>query len=328
MDTVGSPVGGYLPILEDLPPQNEDGVGGMHMYMPWWLYKQQKAGKMPFARGYHIEIGGGRGLPEAGELGGSERILGGGYGVDLKRNLRKIYGCNIYFAGRGEMIPNEDSYCEIDPNVVDQWGIPVLRFHFKWSQDEILQAKHMQETFQEIITAAGGKVTVRLGSGKRLGHFAGRSDHSRSGRDKDRRQSQNIGTESVLPGVGLQESFHHRRRAVCQQRGQKSDTDDYRAGLADIGVHCRAGEEKKRDRLRNQENSWKKPGMICRKPESAGASCSMCWVRCQSWPRRRRGLAWRKQDTPSTAPQLSTQNIRRSSVADGARALRSDHSRR
>ena len=61
------------------------------------------------------------------------------------------------------MIPNEDSYCEIDPNIVDQWGIPVLRFHFKWSQDEILQAKHMQETFKEIIETAGGVVTNSRG---------------------------------------------------------------------------------------------------------------------------------------------------------------------
>ena len=148
MDTVGSAVSGFLPILEDLPPANDDGVGGMHMYMPWWLYKEQKAGKMPFARGYHIELGGGRGMPGAGIFGGSHNILGGGYGKNLKRDLRKIYGANVHFAGRGEMIPNEDSYCEIDPNMVDQWGIPVLRFHFKWSEDEILQAKHMQEHFQ------------------------------------------------------------------------------------------------------------------------------------------------------------------------------------
>jgi len=160
MDTVGSPVSGFLPILQDLPPQNEDGVGGMHLYMPWWLYKQQKAGKLPFARGYHIEIGGGREQPSAGALGGyAEKWLGGGYGVDLKRNLRKLYGCQVHFSGRGEMIPNDDSYCEIDPDTVDEWGIPVLRFHFKWSQDEILQAKHMQETFQEIIHAMGGTVT-------------------------------------------------------------------------------------------------------------------------------------------------------------------------
>ncbi len=161
MDTVGSPVGGYLPILEDLPPRNEDGVGGMHLYMPWWLYQEQKAGKLPFARGYHIEMGGGRGLPEAGEFDGAEGILGGGYGAGLKRDLRKIYGAYIGFDGRGEMIPNADSYCDLDPKTVDQFGIPVLRFHFRWSQDEILQAKHMQDTFKEIITAMGGKYFTR-----------------------------------------------------------------------------------------------------------------------------------------------------------------------
>ena len=68
MDTVGSSVGGHIPLLEDLPPQNEDGIGGMHMYMPWWEYDKQKADQMPFARGYHIEIGGGRDQPGAGIL--------------------------------------------------------------------------------------------------------------------------------------------------------------------------------------------------------------------------------------------------------------------
>jgi choline dehydrogenase-like flavoprotein len=163
MDTVGSAVSGHIPLLEDLPPQNEDGVGGMHLYMPWWLYKEQKANKMPFARGYHIELGGGRTQPGAGVLGGASHLIGGGYGLELKQNLRKIYGAQVHFSGRGEMIPNEDSYCEIDPHVVDQWGIPVLRFHFKWSQDEILQAKHMQETFQEIIETMGGVVIHKTG---------------------------------------------------------------------------------------------------------------------------------------------------------------------
>ena len=165
MDTVGSAVSGFLPILQDLPPQNEDGVGGMHLYMPWWLYKEQLAGKLPFARGYHIELGGGRNQPGAGVLGGyATHFLDGGYGVEMKKNLRKLYGCDVHFSGRGEMIPNENSYCEIDPNTVDEWGIPVLRFHFKWSQDEILQAKHMQETFQEIIEKMGGIVTRKHGA--------------------------------------------------------------------------------------------------------------------------------------------------------------------
>ncbi|HEY8485259.1 MAG TPA: GMC family oxidoreductase, partial [Longimicrobiales bacterium] len=39
---------------------------------------------------------------------------------------------------------------------VDQWGIPVLRFHWKWSDYEYNQVKHMQETFRTLIAEMGG----------------------------------------------------------------------------------------------------------------------------------------------------------------------------
>lgn len=160
MDTVSTTLNGYLPALQDLPPFNEDGVAGAHVYIPWWLGKQQKAGQLDFPRGYHIQVYGGRSQPDAYVLQGSERILGGGYGLELKRNLRKIYGCGVAFQGLGEMLASPDCYCEIDPFEVDEWGIPVLRFHFKWGADEILQARHMRETFREILEAAGGVVTT------------------------------------------------------------------------------------------------------------------------------------------------------------------------
>ena len=54
---------------------------------------------------------------------------GGGYGAELKAEYRKYYGSFVNFSGRGEQVAREDCYCEIDPNVVDKWGIPVLRFH-------------------------------------------------------------------------------------------------------------------------------------------------------------------------------------------------------
>src|SRR5207244_5400143 len=56
------------------------------------------------------------------------------------------------------MIPNENSYCEIDPKVVDQWGIPVLRFHWKFTDHEYNQVKHMQQTFRSLIAEMGGEV--------------------------------------------------------------------------------------------------------------------------------------------------------------------------
>ena len=150
-DTVGSYGGGYFPQLEKVPKHNHDGVGGMHMYIPWWKYGK----KNEFLRGYHIEFGGGQGMPGVGQFDDlCEHVEG--YGLPLKQKIRSTYGAFIGFDGRGEMIPNEDCYCEIDPTVVDEWGIPVLRFHWKWGDNEIRMAKDMQETFRAIVEELGG----------------------------------------------------------------------------------------------------------------------------------------------------------------------------
>ena len=157
MDTVGASLGGQIPAMESLPLHNEDGAGGNHAYVPWWLYKEQLAGKLGFARGYHIEFGGGRQMPGYGTGAGMENFTRGSYGRKFKDDARRYYGSFMWFAGRGEMIPNEDSFCDLDPVVKDKWGIPVLRFHWKWSEHETRQAAHMQRTFADWITAMGGK---------------------------------------------------------------------------------------------------------------------------------------------------------------------------
>ena len=158
MDTVGSSLSAQIPLLESLPPYNDDGAGGAHIYAPWWLYKEQLAGKLNFPRGYHIEYGGGRAMPSASTGASMEWLTGGSYGRKFKEDARRYYGSFVSFSGRGDMIPNENSFCEIDPSKKDVWGIPVLRFHWKWSEHETRQAAHMQQTFADIISAMGGKV--------------------------------------------------------------------------------------------------------------------------------------------------------------------------
>jgi choline dehydrogenase-like flavoprotein len=157
MDTVGSGLSGQIPLLEDMPLHDEDGAGGAHVYSPWWLYKQQLKGELDFARGYHIEISSGRRMPGVGTVRVNE-FTKGAYGAKLKDAARRYYGSYVHFAGRGEMIPNEKSFCELDPKVKDKWGVPVLRFHWEWSDHETRQAAHMQKTFAQIIEAMGGKV--------------------------------------------------------------------------------------------------------------------------------------------------------------------------
>src|SRR5207245_11626661 len=98
-----------------------------------------------------------------------------GYGVQLKRRARQVYGTTVGFSGRGEMIPNAETFCELDPNKVDQWGIPVLRFHFKWSEYELRQAKDKQETSKYIIEKMGGtyKTKTRINGQYPFGILAG-----------------------------------------------------------------------------------------------------------------------------------------------------------
>jgi choline dehydrogenase-like flavoprotein len=157
-DSTGLSVSAHIPRMEHGVPHNEDGAGGSHLYMPWWLDTAEQRARLDFPRGYHIELGGGkRSAPGFGFMGGIQRFNGvGGYGKSLKDDYRRFYGATVNFAGRGEMIPNADTYCEIDPVVVDAYGIPVLRFHARFSEHEIRQAKHMQETFREIIHEMGG----------------------------------------------------------------------------------------------------------------------------------------------------------------------------
>ncbi len=160
MDTTCSDISAQIPALENTPPHNEEGASAMHMYMPWWLYKEQS--KLGFARGYHIEFHGGKRMPNMGTFGALGARTNGAYGKKLKQEARRYYGSNISFSGRGEMIPNDKSYCELDPDLVDMWGIPVLRFHWKWSEHETKQAEHMQKTFTQIAESMGGKVTSRI----------------------------------------------------------------------------------------------------------------------------------------------------------------------
>jgi choline dehydrogenase-like flavoprotein len=162
-DSTGASRSAIMPDMIDRERYNEDGVGGMHMYTPWWLDNK----KLDFARGYHLEYWGGMGQPSYGAGGGMDAMRkyikdefgnpspNGGYGEGLKKDIRKVYGSTFGMSGRGESVPMYDNYCEIDPNMVDKFGIPVLRFHYNWTDQEINQAKHMQDTFEEILTGAG-----------------------------------------------------------------------------------------------------------------------------------------------------------------------------
>ena len=146
----------HFPALEKLPPRNDDGIGLHHMYVPWWGHKQQVRGELNFSRGYHFQAGGWRSMPQMG-ISSKSQIP---YGHDLREDLRRKHGSYVYFHGLGEMIPNDKTYCEIDPDLKDKWGIPVLRFHWQWGEHAENQAEHMHKTCHELVDRLGGEIVT------------------------------------------------------------------------------------------------------------------------------------------------------------------------
>jgi choline dehydrogenase-like flavoprotein len=162
-DSVSSSLGAHVPALEGMPIHNEDGAGGPHAYVPWTLHDENRDGALGFPGGYHLEFTTGRQMPNLTTLSGVDSIGPGGtlYGAKLKEEARRFYGSSLGFGAQGTMLPNDGSYCELDPELKDQWGIPVLRFHWQWTDFELNQVRHQQKRIREMLEAMGGKVSKK-----------------------------------------------------------------------------------------------------------------------------------------------------------------------
>lgn len=172
-DTVGFGLSATVPYMRGTPPFSSQGYGA-HLYVPWWKTDHSQ---LDFPLGYHIEVGGGGfAVPNLG-FGAAAYNESEGYGLPMKHAIRDAYGMgtNVSLSGRGSCVPDENKYCEIDPDgKTDKWGIPVLRFHWKWSDYELNEARHMRESFTAILQTLGGTINAgRFGGAGGRGNAAG-----------------------------------------------------------------------------------------------------------------------------------------------------------
>ncbi len=158
MDSVGSNLWAQFPQMENLPPFNDDGIWFPHVYIPWWGLAEQRAGRLDFPRGYHIELYGGRMEPAADTFDLLDEVAPGRYGKSLKQAARRYYGSFVRLSQRGEPVALARNRVEIDPRGSDRFGIPTLRFDVRWSEHELKQTAHAQKSMAEFIVAAGGRV--------------------------------------------------------------------------------------------------------------------------------------------------------------------------
>lgn len=149
-------VSGYIPSLTGSPVVNDDGAGGGHVYIPRHTNIPAGKGKgrsISAHRGWQYQPGSGSDMFP----GYASRVEG--FGADFKKQVRQWNPAQVSLAGFGEMLPNFDNYCEIDPTgLKDRYGIPQLRFHAKWGENDLKMADAMYDSAEEILRAAGAEI--------------------------------------------------------------------------------------------------------------------------------------------------------------------------
>jgi len=99
-----------------------------------------------FLRGYGYEGGGGVDF----NWGAS------GFGKSFQDTLRQPVN-TVSINATAEVLPRVENYVEIDPNLVDAYGIPVLHIHMTHSENEFALLRDARDSAVEMLTAAGAK---------------------------------------------------------------------------------------------------------------------------------------------------------------------------
>jgi choline dehydrogenase-like flavoprotein len=106
--------------------------------------------KSTFLRGYGYQGGAGRdGWGRGSDLPG--------FGADWKKALREPGDWGFGFYGFGECLPNHNNYAEIDKTKNDAWGIPVLKIHCTYGDNEWALMKDASIAAAEMLAAAGAR---------------------------------------------------------------------------------------------------------------------------------------------------------------------------
>ena len=146
---MGPSIAGFKKELVGKPKTNDDGRPGS-FYVA--RFQNLDGPKSDFLRGYGFEGGSGTSMTPG------TAFTTPGFGDEYKRKVRDYAGAMIEMGAFGEVLARYENAVDIDPNVKDAWGIPVLRFSYKFGENEAKMAKDMAISGREMFKKAGIEV--------------------------------------------------------------------------------------------------------------------------------------------------------------------------
>jgi choline dehydrogenase-like flavoprotein len=169
---MGGGASGTLPWAKD---RREIGDRPDAIYVP--RFRNVKTKHPDFLRGYGYE---GR-AERAGWSRGADMP---GFGAGFKKSLIGDLGpWELSFYGFGEMLPRHENYIEIDPHLVDAWGIPALRVHCAYGENERKMLDDMVVGATEMLEAMGATNIMPIKEDNPPGLVIHETGTARMGRD-------------------------------------------------------------------------------------------------------------------------------------------------
>jgi choline dehydrogenase-like flavoprotein len=142
---------GFVPELLGAPTQNDDGIGGEHLYIPRFNHRDGR--KRDYLRGYGMQMWG-SGAQANASFG--KQIPG--FGVGLKEAIKKRYPALVALHPYGEVLPRRDNRVTVEGTPKDQYGLPIARIEFSYGENERKIAREMMEKAEELLEAAGAEI--------------------------------------------------------------------------------------------------------------------------------------------------------------------------
>lgn len=170
---MGGGASATLPWARD---RREVGIRPDAIYVP--RFRNLKTRHPDFLRGYGFE---GRAERAAWRRGAEAP----GFGAGFKKSLIGDLGpWEMTLYGFGEMLPRHENYIEIDPHLVDAWGIPALRVHCAYSDNEKKMLDDMVVSATEMFEAMGATDIKPIKDDNPPGLVIHETGTARMGRDR------------------------------------------------------------------------------------------------------------------------------------------------
>ncbi len=219
---MGPGASGMMPTLRGKAITNDDG----RPQSSYVVRFRNIADKHPdFIRGYGLQGGSGSAEYPA------HAHTTPGFGPAFKRKVRADHPAPINFTAFGEVLARKENQVELDPVAKDGWGIPVLKFNYRFGDNEMKMAKDMAETAGEMLEAAGAEdIRVRTRRADR-GVVDPRAGHGAHGE-----RPEDVGDQLVRPDPRRQEPVRRRRQHLRVGVVPEPDVDDPGAVLARDGL--------------------------------------------------------------------------------------------